>query len=93
MVHDILLNFVDLAVVGAMVFKVCVSVEDHDLEMLCKVFQPIDSANTHPNIGRIFIAVLLRYGLIGLGNEVVLFVRDAPFFNEVTQDPLESDDD
>ena len=92
-VHDILLDFVDLAIVGTMVFEVCVSVEDHDLEMLRKVFQPIDGANTHPNIGGIFIAVLLRYGLIGLGNEVVLFVRDAPFFDEVTQGPLESDDD
>ena len=93
MVHDILLDFVDLAIVGTMVFEVCVSVEDHDLEMLRKVFQPIDSANAHPNIGGIFIAVLLGHSLIGLGNEMVLFVRDAPLFDEVTQDPLESDDD
>lgn len=92
-VHDVLLDFVDLAVVGTMVFKVCVPVEDHDLEMLRKVFQPIDSANAHPNIGGIFIAILLGYGLIGLGNEMVLFVRDAPLFDEITQDPLESDDD
>ena len=92
-VHDVLLDFVDLAVVGTMVFKVCVPVEDYDLEMLRKVFQPIDSANAHPNIGGIFIAVLLRYSLIGLGDEVVLFVRDAPLFDEVTQDTLKSDDD
>ena len=92
-VHDVLLDFVDLAVAGTMVFVVCVSVEDHDLEMLRKVFQPIDSANAHPNIGGIFVTVLLGYGLIGLGNEVVLFVRDAPLFDKVTQDPLESDDD